>query len=243
MTEAKYQGFDTYTKTDYHGNVKENFKVLGDLLSSRFDFDLSLRKLRVLDFGCATGALLGYLHRRFMNLKMTGIDVSEELIKIAREKVPTAEFMVGGVEQFSLLERQKFDVALCFGVLGIFDEDEARGALKHLVRSVRPGGSVFVFSQFNEFDVDVIVRHRLTHPDVKWNEWGRGWNIYSYQTVGNWLNDIDCRYRFIDFQMPFELPPQDNPVRTWTFELPSGAQQLTNGMKLLVDLKFLEISV
>jgi hypothetical protein len=32
---ASYRGFDTYTKTDHHTYVKENFKKLGDLIERK----------------------------------------------------------------------------------------------------------------------------------------------------------------------------------------------------------------
>ena len=32
---ASYRGFDTYTKTDHHTYVKENFKKLGDLIEKK----------------------------------------------------------------------------------------------------------------------------------------------------------------------------------------------------------------
>ncbi len=138
---------------------------------------------------------------------------------------------------------QPYDVALLLGVLGIFDEEEARDALYRLIASVREGGVIYVFHQFNEFDIDVMVKHRRVDPENRWDGWGAGWNIYSYRTVGEWLQGRCRSHRFVDFQMPFPLEPQDNPVRTWTIDLADGSRRLTNGLKLLVDLRFLEIVV
>lgn len=242
-SQAHYQGVDTYTKQDHHGYVKENFKVLGDLLAKKMESGELPKSATILDVGCATGALIGYLSRRFPACSFEGIDISEELIRIAREKLPGIKFEVGGLDRLSGKVSKKFDVVLCIGVLGIFDEDEAKNAMGLLVDSVSPGGVLYVFSQFNQIDVDVMIRHRRTGPEVQWTEWGTGWNIYSYRTVRQWLEGRARSLRFLDFSMPFPLERQANPVRSWTIEMADGSLKLTNGLKLLVELRFLEVYV
>lgn len=242
-SKAQYQGFDTYIKQDHHSYVKENFKVLGDLLAKKMAAGELPESATVLDVGCATGALIGYLSRRFPTCAFEGIDISEELIRMAREKSPGIKFEVGGVDRLSGEGSKKFDVVLCIGVLGIFDEEEAKNAMGLLVDSVRPGGVLYVFSQFNEIDIDVMIRHRRVGPEVQWADWGTGWNNYSYRTVRQWLAGRARSLRFLNFSMPFPLERQDNPVRTWSIEMADGSLKLTNGLKLLVELRFLEVVV
>lgn len=242
-SKAQYQGFDTYTKQDHHSYVKENFRVLGDLLAKRIAAGELPENATILDVGCATGALVGYLSRRFPACTFKGLDISDELIRIAREKLPDIEFEVGGVNRLSYAGSKRFDVVLCIGVLGIFDEEEAKNAMRLLVDSVRPGGVLYVFSQFNEIDIDVMIRHRRVGPEAQWAEWGTGWNNYSYRTVRQWLAGRARSLRFLDFSMPFPLEQQDNPVRTWSIEMADGSLKLTNGLKLLVELRFLEVVV
>ena len=88
-----------------------------------------------------------------------------------------------------------------------------------------------------------MIKHRRVSPEVKWDSWGIGWNIYSHRTIGEWLQGKVKSHRFIDFSMPFALQPQENPIRSWTVDMADGTRRLTNGMKLLVDLSFLEIAV
>jgi SAM-dependent methyltransferase len=241
--KPQYRGFDTYTKNDHHAYIKESFKVLGNLLGEGVASKILPEKAKILDVGCATGALIGYLANRFALFSFEGLDISEELIKIAMEKVAGVKFEVGSITNLPGERRGAFDAVLCIGVLSIFDEAEAKDALCRLIECVRPGGVVYVFCQFNEIDIDVLIRHRRVDPAAKWDGWGTGWNIYSYRTVGEWLKDRVSAYRFIDFNMPFSLERQDNPVRTWTIDMADGTRRLTNGLKLLVDLRFLEIIV
>jgi len=240
---AQYRGFDTYTKTDHHTYVKENFKVLADLIEQRLNVGLLGPTSRVIDVGCATGALIGYLGRRFDGFAFTGIDISSELIEIAKKKLPENKFFVSDFNDLQNVTTSPYDLALCIGVLGIFDEKEAKDALDQLIANVRPGGVIYIFSQFNAFDVDVMIKHRRVSPEVKWDNWGIGWNIYSHRTIGEWLQGKVKSHRFIDFSMPFDLQPQENPIRSWTVDMADGTRRLTNGMKLLVDLSFLEITV
>jgi SAM-dependent methyltransferase len=240
---GSYRGVDTYTKTDHHAYVKENFKKLGDLIEEKIKANLLPEKASVLDIGCATGALISYLSERFSGFEFEGIDVSEELINIAIQQVPGAKFYVGGVSDLPSLHEKSFDLVLCIGVIGIFDEDEAKDALYRMIDCAKQSGIIYVFHQFNEMDIDVMVKHRRVEPGNKWDGWGAGWNIYSYRTIGEWLGDRVRELRFIDFNMPFPLEKQENPVRTWTIEMADGSLRLTNGLKLMVDLKYLEIIV
>lgn len=48
-----------------------------------------------LDLGCGTGIASGLLRERFPDLPITGIDIAEDMIRLARDQVPTAQFDVG----------------------------------------------------------------------------------------------------------------------------------------------------
>ena len=133
-----------------------------------------------------------------------------------------------------------FDVSLFIGTLGIFDEQDAKQAVNELLRCSKPGGRIYMFAQFNDFDADVLITHRKAR-DGKMGEWEKGWNIYSVKTIRDWLGEREVNVT--DFSMPFDLPRKDDLVRTWTMRDEQGNIHLTNGLKLLVDLKFIEIIV
>lgn len=68
----------------------------------------------LLDVGCGTGEHLKYLSRSF---RCKGIDISKEMIDMAKVKVPHAEFQIADMIDFKLEE--KFDVITClFGSIG-----------------------------------------------------------------------------------------------------------------------------
>lgn len=236
----EYHGVEIYSQQDHHGFVKENFKRLAELIRSKLDCGELPEDARVLDVGCATGALISYLASEFPGFAFEGIDASNELITIAREKVTGILFETRSVFSLPDCRKHSFDIVLFIGVIGIFDEDDARDAVNRLIECTKQNGYLYVFHQFNEFDVDVMVKHRRTDLEVGWEA---GWNIYSYRTVASWLHERVSEYRFIDFEMPFSLDKNENPVRTWTIDMNDGSHRLTNGLKLLVDLKFLEVKI
>ncbi len=81
----------------------------------------------LLDVGCGTGEHLRYLSQSF---QCKGIDISKEMIKIARTKVAEAEFKIADMTNFSLVE--KFDVITClFSSIGYVQ------TFKNLVRTLK----------------------------------------------------------------------------------------------------------
>lgn len=62
----------------------------------------------LLDVGCGTGEHLKYLSRHF---DCTGLDISREMVKKAKVKVPNAQFKIANMINFKL--QGKFDVITC----------------------------------------------------------------------------------------------------------------------------------
>lgn len=62
----------------------------------------------VLEIGCGTGSNLEVLSK---NYEVSGIDISKEMLKIARKKIPQGTFHLQDIRQFDL--KKKFDVIIC----------------------------------------------------------------------------------------------------------------------------------
>jgi len=70
----------------------------------------------ILEIGCSTGDFIGHLRPR----RGLGIDFSEEMIKIAREKYPEYEFLVDDAECLHIEE--KFDYVIISDLIGHLDD-------------------------------------------------------------------------------------------------------------------------
>jgi 2-polyprenyl-3-methyl-5-hydroxy-6-metoxy-1,4-benzoquinol methylase len=93
----------------------------------------------VLDAGMGGGRLLEALAGRGWNV--TGADVSEAMVELARRRVPDASLVVAPVEQLPF-EEGSFDAAVALGVLEFAQDVE--GALRELARILRPDGLAVV---------------------------------------------------------------------------------------------------
>jgi ubiquinone/menaquinone biosynthesis C-methylase UbiE len=99
---------------------------------------------RLLDLGCGTGRLLISFARR--GFQVTGVDLSEEMLRLATEKAGsagvTAELLQANLVELDHLPAESFDYAAClFSTLGMVSGAEARRrVLAHVRRLLRPGG-------------------------------------------------------------------------------------------------------
>ena len=97
---------------------------------------VSLRT-RLLDIGCGSGYAAAMAAKQ--GALVTGIDITPELIELARERVPSGEFQVGGMDDLPF-EDASFDAAVGFNAFQ-FADDPGR-AVGEAARVVKPGGLV-----------------------------------------------------------------------------------------------------
>jgi len=98
---------------------------------------------RVLDVGCDNGRLLKVLSER--HAKYTGIDQSESLIKICREKYPEYKFAVEDILNLGELPEYDFDYVFCIAVLHHLPGADSRlAALKQLKNKIKNNGKIIL---------------------------------------------------------------------------------------------------
>ncbi len=107
-------------------------------------FELMLREAgpldgaSVLDYGCGKGDLLGYLLRKGVSPRYTGMDINPSLIKLASSKYPLGRFEVRDAEDEPPVE--DFDYVFICGVFNnkIVDADRTmRNVVSILYRRTR----------------------------------------------------------------------------------------------------------
>jgi SAM-dependent methyltransferase len=111
--------------------------------------DLGIRA-QVLDVGCGPGWLSEFLAR--CGYWVTGVDVSEDMVRIARERIAAIDQPIGeGIEvraelhAMPVLEmpwRQRFDAAVLYDAMHHFDDE--RETLRVIRRTLVPGGRIFI---------------------------------------------------------------------------------------------------
>lgn len=87
FTTRTDRGYDNYFSTGVRSEIERVMELnLHDL--DFFTFEDSLKSKRALDIGCAAGYFVNYLHERGWHAE--GIDVSEDCVEFAREKLGLA---------------------------------------------------------------------------------------------------------------------------------------------------------
>ena len=97
------------TKT-YNGIAKKYEQEAKNDWNDKKEVDKFLSYLKqndyILDIGCGTGELLKYYNDK--KFKISGIDISEEMIKISKQKVPNANIKKISIYEIDKLN-EKFD--------------------------------------------------------------------------------------------------------------------------------------
>ena len=102
-----------------------------------------VRGRSVLDAGCGTGYLTRQLHER--DAHAIGVDISEEMIRIARAAYPGVDFRVDSASELRTIEDGSVDLIASNYVL--MDTPDLGGTMRACHRVLKPGGAaVAVFS-------------------------------------------------------------------------------------------------
>jgi SAM-dependent methyltransferase len=107
-------------------------------------------RAQVLDVGCGPGWLSEFLAR--CGYWVTGVDVSKDMVRIARERIAAIEEPIGeGIEALAefhampVLElpwSNRFDAAILYDAMHHFDDEVA--TLRVIRRTLVPGGRIFI---------------------------------------------------------------------------------------------------
>ncbi|AEG19223.1 class I SAM-dependent methyltransferase [Methanobacterium paludis] len=121
-----------------------------DFIESEIDYN---KNLRILDIGCGTGRHALELTKRGYNV--VGIDLSESMIKKAREKAENAGLNVDFqlADARNLPFEHEFDLAImiCEGAFPLMETDEMNfEILKNAAKSLKNNGK-FIFTTLNAF--------------------------------------------------------------------------------------------
>jgi len=163
---------------------------------------------RVLELGCGTGAILEGLQPSYG----LGIDLSPEMIAVARQKRPTLRFEVGDIEHLSLQET--FDYIVMVDIVEHLSSLE--GSFKNLARILGPE-TVLVSSSANPLWAPILhlaerMKLKMPEGDHRWPTAGElealatreGMKLVRTDRrmicpkripiLSDWLNEVFARY-------------------------------------------------
>lgn len=158
--------------------------------------------LNCLDLACGTGRFLAYASH--------GVDISENMLKIAQEKYPNRDLQMAAGEDLPF-ENDYFQQVLSFHLMMHLQHEDLKRILNEVHRVTKKEG-LFIF------DIPSAKRRKLTRYTAK--SWHGGNQIYIHelkQMLGNQWNLLE--YQGIAFfplhRIPKSLRPMARPLDSW----------------------------
>jgi ubiquinone/menaquinone biosynthesis C-methylase UbiE len=127
---------DWYDKMLSNDDTFQNKVILPNLIRL-----MDLKKgEQVLDVGCGSG----FFSKVFSEAgaKVTGVDVGEELLKIAKQNVPTADFRLASADNISFIKNGSVNKVVF--VLSLQNISDAAVAIAEASRTLRAGGKLYI---------------------------------------------------------------------------------------------------
>jgi len=116
--------------------------------------------LDVLEVGCGTGQITGWLAEAVKPGKVVAADFSSAMLAQARARGVDAEFIMTDICREEPVERQ-FDIVLCFHSFPHFRDQAA--ALRQMARLLKPGGQLVVLHLAGSAPLNAF-HHKLGGP-------------------------------------------------------------------------------
>ena len=143
--------------------------ALRELYEERMDYFLPRHlfqpKGRLLDVGCGAGHTTLFLARRYPELELVGVDLSEEMLQLAREEgggLANLSFQQGDAQQLPFRDNS-FDLVMSLASIKHWPQQQ-RGVAE-LYRVLRPGGHCFLM------EVDRLCSRRSAQNFIRHWRW------------------------------------------------------------------------
>jgi ubiquinone/menaquinone biosynthesis C-methylase UbiE len=127
---------------------------------------LLARARRILDVGTGTGAFLPHLHRLAPHAEITGLDLSREMLRLARSngRAHLVRVWLRGDAQYLPLADGQMDLITCHDSFAHFEDHPA--TLREFRRVLAPGGRLLILHDISREQVNTI-HGRADHPRVQ----------------------------------------------------------------------------
>ena len=122
-----------------------------EILDSILDNGGIKENIDVLDVACGTGVLFPYYLERKVK-SITAVDLSPEMVKIAKNKFPQADVICGDAENVSF--SKQFDSVMIYNAFPHFPEPEK--AIENLSKSLKSGGKFTIAHGMSKKDLDAV---------------------------------------------------------------------------------------
>ena len=131
---------------DAYNKLKKDYDVIPVSFFNKYIEIPAVKKIlknikgtKILDVGCATGTHSKILHDK--GAFVTGIDISKEMVKLAKDKIPEATFKIGNMKKLPF-KNSSFDIL--FQGLCIHYEKNLKQVFKEAHRVLKKEGKIVI---------------------------------------------------------------------------------------------------
>ena len=101
---------EAYARLEFPGTYYLAYRDIPAIIGKHVTGDHVTTGNKALDFGCGAGRSTRFLKK--LGFDTTGIDISNDMLKIARERDPDGSYLLVGDGDFEQLENNSFDLVL-----------------------------------------------------------------------------------------------------------------------------------
>lgn len=108
----------------------------------------NVKRGKILDVGCGPGINANHMHSK--GFHVTGIDLSEGMIKLAQESFPYIEFVKEDMRYLDKIKYHPLDGILASYSLIHLPKEENRSTLVSLYKLLKPSGTIYISVQLGK---------------------------------------------------------------------------------------------
>ena len=200
-------------------DYKENFSFVPAYGEAVIDLITKQPESRVIDLGCGNGSLTAHIAER--GYIVTGIDDSEEMLRLARKEHPDLSFLQGNAVSFHL--EKGVDVIFSNAVFHWIDEKNQQTMLSNIYRNLNPGGELVC--EFGGSGCAEAVHETL---EQCFSERGLVYRrVFYFPTIGQYAPMLEKAGFKIEYAALFDRPTPQN-----------GSDGLANWIRMFVKKPF-----
>ena len=134
----------------------------------------------IVEFGCGCCSFLSVFSQK--TNKVTGIDISDDLIKISRRVIEHGQFITKNIFDIEI-QTNHYDIAICNSIFQYFASDvEAYSIIKKMYDCTKEKGSYLVLLDINDLNKeDEYISHRSKSLGLSIEEYNKRYLNYEHK--------------------------------------------------------------
>lgn len=190
--------FETWNKmADLYQSKLGNLTIYNDT----YDFiceSLTKNRAKILDVGCGPANISNYILSKRPDFIIHGVDISHNMIEIAKKNIPNATFYVMDCRKINAIQEQ-FDVILSGFCLPYLSEKEAKNFILDSYNLLNENGYLYIS----------FVNGYIENSGFKSSSYGRVYFYYhNLENIKNYLYSLNFKDINV-FEIEFRKDPKE----------------------------------